>query len=155
MGAFAAGKTSLVSRYVKSLFSEHYLTTVGVKVDKKQVTINGTEVGLIVWDLHGEDELQRLRTSYLRGSSAYVLVIDRTRPSTLQRAVDLHATARQALGKTPFIVALNKKDLEREREVSMDEVVRLFPGARVVETSAKDGTGVNELFQEVAEQALS
>ena len=35
LGAFAVGKTSLVQRYVHSLYSDKYLTTVGVKIDKK------------------------------------------------------------------------------------------------------------------------
>jgi GTPase SAR1 family protein len=33
IGGFSAGKTSLVRRFVKSVFSEAYLTTVGVKID--------------------------------------------------------------------------------------------------------------------------
>ncbi len=35
LGAFAVGKTSMVSRFVLSTFSEKYHTTIGVKVDKK------------------------------------------------------------------------------------------------------------------------
>ena len=69
IGSFATGKTSLVSRFVKSIFSEKYLTTVGVKVDKKDIDLGGQLARLILWDLHGEDELQALRTSDLRGSS--------------------------------------------------------------------------------------
>ena len=51
LGAFAAGKTSLVRRYVHSLFSEKYHTTVGVKIEKKPVNINGTPVDLLLWDI--------------------------------------------------------------------------------------------------------
>jgi len=35
IGAFATGKTSLVSQFVHSIFSDKYHTTVGVKIDKK------------------------------------------------------------------------------------------------------------------------
>jgi GTPase SAR1 family protein len=55
VGAFATGKTSLVSRFVKSIYSDTYQTTVGVKIDKKLVNIQGQEVSLIIWDIHGED----------------------------------------------------------------------------------------------------
>jgi GTPase SAR1 family protein len=58
LGAFAVGKTSLVQRYVHSLFSDKYLTTVGVKIDKKPVNINGAPVDLTLWDIYGEDEFQ-------------------------------------------------------------------------------------------------
>ena len=40
LGAFAVGKTSLVQRYVNSIFSEKYHTTVGVRIEKTQVRAN-------------------------------------------------------------------------------------------------------------------
>ena len=39
LGGFGVGKTSLVSRFVHSIFSDKYLTTVGVKIDKKSVDL--------------------------------------------------------------------------------------------------------------------
>ena len=55
LGGFAVGKTSLVSRFVSSIFSEKYLTTVGVKIDKKTVAADGKEVSLVLWDINGQD----------------------------------------------------------------------------------------------------
>ena len=37
LGGFGVGKTSLVSRFVTSIFSDNYLTTIGVKIDKKSI----------------------------------------------------------------------------------------------------------------------
>jgi GTPase SAR1 family protein len=51
LGAFAVGKTSLVARYVKSIYSDKYQTTVGVKIEKKTLQVDGQEWNLIVWDL--------------------------------------------------------------------------------------------------------
>ena len=59
-GAYAAGKTSLIRRFVKGIFSEKYLTTVGVKIDKKRLRVDGRDLSVILWDLHGEDEFQEL-----------------------------------------------------------------------------------------------
>lgn len=89
LGAFSVGKTSLVKRFVQSIFSETYLTTVGVKIDKKNVVLSDRIVTLILWDLAGEDDIASLRMSYLRGSAGYVLVADGTRPSTLEIALSL------------------------------------------------------------------
>jgi GTPase SAR1 family protein len=83
LGGFSVGKTSLVKRYVDSVFSETYLTTVGVKIDKKTVDLSDRIVNLILWDLAGEDDIASLRMSYLRGTAGYVLVADGTRPSTI------------------------------------------------------------------------
>src|SRR5207302_7436931 len=78
LGGFGVGKTSLVKRYIESIFSESYLTTVGVKIDKKTVDLTDRIVNLILWDIAGEDDLSSLRVAYLRGSAGYLLVADGT-----------------------------------------------------------------------------
>ena len=102
VGAFAVGKTSLVARFVKSIFSDKYLTTVGVKIDKKEMVVDGNEINLILWDLAGEDEFIQLQTTYLRGSSGYILVADGTRASTIVKAFSLQRRVEDAIGKVPF-----------------------------------------------------
>ena len=62
VGTSGVGKTSLVAKFVHSIFSDKYLTTVGVKIDKKTVTVDGNEVMLMIWDLAGDDDYQRLQT---------------------------------------------------------------------------------------------
>jgi hypothetical protein len=147
MGAFATGKTSLVARFVKSIFSDKYITTVGVKVDKKVVTTADAELTLILWDLHGEDELQKIRTSYLRGSAGILLIVDTTRKGTLEKAIELQQQAQEALGDVPFVTALNKVDLADEWDMPDALLSPLVnAGWTLLPTSAKTGEGVEELF---------
>jgi len=119
LGASAVGKTSLVSRFVRSLFSDKYHTTVGVKVDKKTVALGQEQMDLLLWDLYGEDEFQKIRTSYLRGSAGYVLVVDGTRRETLEKAVVLQNRTEETLGKVPFVgddIRGSKSVLRRRRD---------------------------------------
>jgi len=155
IGSFAVGKTSLVARFVKSIFSEKYLTTVGAKIDKKTVQLGNQELTLILWDLHGDDEFQKVRTSYLHGSAGYLLVVDGTRRATLDKALLLQKEVEDALGKVPFVLALNKFDLAHEWEVS-DITVNSLEGRGwiVTRTSAKDGHGVEDAFQSLAGKLL-
>lgn len=111
LGAFGVGKTSLVSRFVHSIFSDKYLTTIGVKIDKKRVSLLRGGMDLILWDIYGEDDFQKVRMSYLQGASAYLLVADGTRPETLDVARSLQKAAETEIGKVPFLLALNKADL--------------------------------------------
>src|SRR5579883_685521 len=117
VGAYGVGKTSLVRRYVESIFSDRYLTNIGVKIDKKLVKVDGQQVNLVLWDLAGEDEISKLRLSHLRGASGYILVIDGCRRSTLDTALDLQQRVADSLGDVPFVVALNKVDLRPEWEL--------------------------------------
>jgi small GTP-binding protein len=148
LGAFAVGKTSLVSRFVSSIFSEKYMTTVGVKIDKKTVQVEEHQVDLILWDIYGEDDFQKVRMSYMRGASGYLLVADGTRRATLETAYALHDSARRAIGRAPFVLVLNKSDLVDAWEV--DDNLVPEQGWDVVRTSAKTGAGVEDAFLTLA-----
>lgn len=156
VGAFATGKTSLVGRFVHSKFSEKYHTTVGVKIDRKQVTAEGNEVNLVLWDLAGKDEFQEIRTNYLRGSSGLIYVVDGTRRDTLGVAQEMRQIVEDALGATPAVVAINKSDLKDDWEISDDDVKAIADqGHHVVITSAKSGDGVEDAFVWLASKMLS
>ena len=151
LGGFAVGKTSLVSRYVSSIFSDSYLTTVGVKIDKKALTLDSGPMNLMLWDIYGEDEFQTVRDSYLRGASGYLLVADGTRYATLETVVTLQQRAEAVVGRVPFLLLMNKSDLDREWQVDERALVKLAErGWPVVKTSAKTGAGVEDAFVKLA-----
>jgi small GTP-binding protein len=151
LGGFSVGKTSLVKRFVASVFSETYLTTVGVKIDKKTVDLSDRIVNLILWDLAGEDDISSLRMSYLRGSAGYVLVADGTRPSTLEVALSLRQRVEADLGPLPFVLLLNKNDLQEHWAISDAELEDFRRNGWWVEsTSARTGEGVEDAFKALA-----
>lgn len=154
IGDFSVGKTSMVARFVHSTFSERYLTTVGVKIDTRVVSLDsGKEMKLVLWDIAGADVLDATGSAYLRGAAGYLLVVDGTRRATLETARALHTQVKGMLGDIPFLVALNKTDLKAGWTVGMDEISRLVAeGWPVVHCSAKTGQGVDEAFQRLAAQ---
>ena len=156
IGTSGVGKTSLVARYVESLFSEKYLTTVGVKIDKKMLAVDGTDVQLMIWDLAGDDDFQRLQPSYLRGSGGYLLVADGTRAITLELAVEIQQRVAAVLGDAPFILVLNKSDLAPQWDMDETRVSALAAqGWHVVRTSAKEGAGVEAAFADLSRRMIA
>ncbi|MCL4846265.1 MAG: GTP-binding protein [Acidobacteria bacterium] len=155
LGGFAVGKTSLVSRFVHSIFSDKYLTTLGVKIDKKAVDLGDRQVEFILWDIYGEDDFQKVRLSYLRGAAGYLLVVDGTRRETLDTALTLQQGVELAVGRLPFVVLVNKADLEDTWELNERALSKLSQrGWRVVKTSAKTGAGVQEAFAALARAVI-
>jgi len=151
LGAFGVGKTSLVRRYVDTIFSDTYLTTVGVKIDKKVVTAGAEEVALILWDIAGEDEVAAVRVTYLRGAAGYLLVVDGTRPETLDTAESIQRRIVAELGQVPFFVLLNKSDLQEDWALPPARIEALEASGWIFQrTSAKTGVGVEEAFQQLA-----
>lgn len=155
LGAFAVGKTSLVSRYVHSIFSERYHTTVGVKIDRKALQVAGTPMTLLLWDIAGEDDLQRVRPTYLRGSHGLMLVADGTRADTIEVARRLRHMANDTIGPVPAVLALNKADRVDVWELEAGAVAELArEGWHVLPTSAKTGDGVDDAFRWLAQVAV-
>ena len=155
LGATGVGKTSLVSRFVTSLFSDSYITTIGVKVDKKVMAVDGQDVTLVLWDIYGEDEFQTVRPSYLRGASGYLLVADGTRQLTLDTARQLQQTAEGVVGTVPFILVLNKADLAEEWRVDDRGLWKLAEsGWSIIKTIAKTGDGVEDAFMKLTKRMV-
>jgi small GTP-binding protein len=111
VGLYGVGKTSLVRRYVDSIFTHDYLPTVGVQISKKTIEIDRYRVNFILWDLAGEDERHQLQDAYLRHAQAYILVADVSRMVSFERAIVLQERVESLLPKAPFVLALNKSDL--------------------------------------------
>lgn len=156
LGGFAVGKTSLVSRFVRSIFSDKYLTTVGVKIDKKPMAVDGQDVTLMLWDLYGEDDFQSVQETHLRGTAGYLIVVDGTRPATLDTARELQPRIVRTVGEVPFVVVLNKADLATEWRVDDGTVASAFErNAGVLRTSAKTGDGVEEAFVTLTRAVLA
>ncbi len=147
LGAFAVGKTSMVRRFVESIFSEKYYSTLAVKIDKKKLKVDDKEINLLLWDLYGEDEFMKIRSSYLRGTSGYILVADVTRRTTLATTLKLQKMTEETVGKVPFILALNKVDIELDWDIDNQEIEELSKkGWNIIRTSAKTGENVENVF---------
>lgn len=152
VGATAVGKTSLVERFVTSIFHEGYATTIGVKIQTRGVRRGDRTFKVVLWDLSGQDEFQNVRPEYLRGGAGYLLVIDGSRRETVDTAISLQGVAREATRGAPFIVALNKVDLVAEWDVDARLAASLQArGWDIVRTSARTGEGVEMAFDRLVD----
>jgi small GTP-binding protein len=149
LGDYAVGKTSLCSRFVHNVFSERYLTTVGVKIDTKPLTLaNDASMKMVVWDIAGAAELSSPARAYVRGSHGLLLVCDGTRRETLYAALKNYDDALAIVGsRIPAILLINKADLKDHFDVDKDRIERERERLLAVyKTSAKSGLHVEEAF---------
>jgi small GTP-binding protein len=166
LGDIAVGKTSLVKRFVLDVFDDLYLTTIGVKVSKKDVALEGdgraTKCSMLVWDIGGLTDFNIMIDQYLQGASGAVIVADVTRMKTIS-IIETFVT--QFMTVNPggeIVIALNKSDLaprdgasifDGSDEAFMDAFEKRF-GAEVFSTSAKTGENVEALFMHLAMKLL-
>ena len=151
IGDFAVGKTSTVARFVRNEFSEKYLTTVGVKIDTKEVETQHGPVKLIIWDVAGTDRLSDIEFAYLRGSAGLIIVADGTRAVTVDNALRLKADLIAQYGELPFVAMLNKSDLSQQWEITEDVIeTSSAAGVEWIRSSAKTGDHVGDAIEALA-----
>jgi small GTP-binding protein len=155
IGAFAVGKTALVEQYVRSMFSNRYLSTVGVKISKKECRVGDRDVNLVLWDMEGKDEYNEINVAYLRGAMGFFIVADGTRKDTLNTALIIRLLAMDIAGSMPHYLLLNKADLLPAWQVTEEDIAHLeLQGVQVLKTSAKTGEGGELAFSSLAEAML-
>ena len=155
VGAFAVGKTSLVKQFVESIFDEKYHTTIGVKIDKKLTKLGEQDIQLIIWDIEGVDIFTDLKPSYLRGASGIVLVVDGTRPKTIETALEVKKVVNTHVKDCHYCLLINKCDLVEQWKINKNEIKELeIPSQYTFETSAKTGVNVEKAFNSLAEKLI-
>ena len=153
VGDFAVGKTSVIERFVNNQFSDKYLTTVGVKVDTKEIDLadRGVQQKMIIWDVAGTDRFGATEFAYLPGASGHIFVADGTRPLTIGSAQKLRESIADQYDISSAVLLLNKHDLSDRWDVSEKRIAELEAefGA-VFLTSAKTGAEVENALTRLA-----
>lgn len=147
------GKTALLIRYNDNRFQTDYKATLGFDIFIKKFSKKGTKYSLAIWDIAGQEKLESLRTSYLEGAHAAILIFDVTNRDSFKNINNWLNDLIKVAGKIPFILVGNKIDLVEEIKVTSDEGEKLATQIKAInfyETSAKTGQNVNEIFEEIS-----
>lgn len=153
IGNFGVGKTSLVRRFVLNEFSEDYISTIGVRVSSKIVDLNGEEMKMMIWDVAGTSEGEKVPDAYFLGSTAAMYVFDLSREETYLNLSEKLNSIKQLSGLKDIIVVGNKRDLISDKKV--EEIKELLSVPIDAITSAKDDKNVIDAFNLLAKQSLN
>jgi len=156
-GDGGVGKTTLTQRYMTGIFQEKYQLTIGMDFYLKKLEIDGNEVSLQIWDFAGEEKFRFLMPGALSGAHAAIFMYDLSRYGTIENLNDWISLFKETNQKekqdVPFILVGSKLDLEDIRAVSKEKGLERsndFGAIGWIECSAKDGTNVNIIFEELA-----
>ena len=152
VGNINVGKTSLVNQFVHQRFSEQYISTIGVRIDKKQLLIKEQTLNMIIWDLAGESSQQNTPQSYFLGTGGVIYVVDISTQATYQNMDNDLTFLKMKLPSVPIIIAANKSDLSGPSDAQTK--AHNMPSKPDFITSAKNGSNVDDLFQRLAELML-
>ena len=152
-GSFGVGKTSLFNQFIYQQFSDRYMTTIGVKVNKKSVVIGEDEVSMLLWDIAGEVSQDKVPASYFLGASGIIYVVDLSRPSTFVNMKSDIKFLKNMLPDCSLVIVANKRDLLTEQQIKdiYENAVQKWDFV----TSAKTGENVEILFTELAKKLIA
>ncbi len=152
LGPPEVGKTSLIIRYVKNVFGDDYLKTIGTNIYTKTVPFEEGKVKLIIQDIMGEIEFKTVQEGALKESTGAIAVVDITRPESLDVLLNdwIPRYERISDEDNPVLLAVNKFDLE-EKNITAEHLESVYSQfEHVIFTSAKTGRNVEYLFKELA-----
>ncbi|APZ46925.1 hypothetical protein BW723_11800 [Polaribacter reichenbachii] len=152
VGNFGVGKTSLIRRFVLNEFSEDYISTIGVRVSTKIVELNSEKIKLLIWDVAGTKDDEKVPKAYFLGASAAMYVFDLSREETYLNIKSQINTVKELSGLEYITVVGNKKDLLTSTELEKINKIISIPIDLV--TSAKDDENVEDAFIALAKQCL-
>ncbi len=153
LGSHSVGKTSLITRFVEGKFPEDYVTTIGLKVDKKTVKVGTYQLDLLVWDIAGQDDPARFPNYYLNGCHGFIYVVDLGRPETYQSLKKNLKMIEGLLPGVPYLLVANKKDLLRADQ--LPKVLSKFQVQPDGVTSAKEDEQVDDVFLALGKKMIN
>jgi len=157
IGDAGVGKTSLIKRFVLDVFDDRYIATIGTKVTKKIVDVQGpkgdAKVMMLIWDIMGQKGFRELlREAYFFGAHGAVAVCDMTNKETVEELRYWIKALTDVAGDVPIVFAGNKADMENDRVVKEQDLKDLASKykSEAFLTSAKTGQNVEAAFKALA-----
>uniref|UniRef100_A0A3Q3MTF6 RAB41, member RAS oncogene family n=1 Tax=Mastacembelus armatus TaxID=205130 RepID=A0A3Q3MTF6_9TELE len=154
LGEQSVGKTSLITRFMYDSFDNTYQATIGIDFLSKTMYLEDRTIRLQLWDTAGQERFRSLIPSYIRDSAAAVVVYDIANLNSFQQTSKWIDDVRTERGSDVIIMLVgNKTDLaDKSRQITTEEGEQRAKELNVmfIETSAKTGYNVKQLFRRVA-----
>ena len=154
IGDSAVGKSNLLLQYSQGQFNPEYKLTIAVEFGTKNIEIRKKIYRIQIWDTAGQENFKSITRAYFQSSACAIVVYDISSRDTFNNASNWIEDCKSQCSKTTFMVLVgNKLDLANERQISTGEGQELADkyGMLFFETSAKDGTNVDKIFNESAD----
>jgi GTPase KRas protein len=155
LGGGGVGKSALTIRLVTDNFLDEYDPTIEDSY-RKSVMIDDETALLDILDTAGQEEFSSMQDQWMREGKGFLLVYSITSKSTFDEIPLLYEKILRSkdADKVPMVIAGNKCDLEKERQVKFEEGKQLADswGVPFFETSAKEKINNEAVFFEVVRE---
>merc|ERR1719483_894283 len=157
VGNGAVGKSSLIQKYCRGIFTSEYKKTIGVDFLEKRVCLNGEDMRLMLWDTAGQEEFDCITRAYYRGAQACVLAFSCVDRESLKSIGKWKRKVEEECGNIPMVLVMTKMDMMYQAAMDSFEVEKLSKqlGLPLIKTSVKENLNINKVFGHLAGEHLS
>ena len=153
IGDSSVGKSNILLKYAHNQFKAEYQLTIGVEFGAKNIDINQKTYRVQIWDTAGQENFRSITRAYYKTSVCALVVYDVTNKDSFDNVKAWIEDCKSQSPKTILMVLVgNKIDLDSERAVSTEEGEEFAKvnNMQFFETSAKNGTNIEDVFVESA-----
>ena len=158
IGNSSVGKTSIIKRYSKNIFSTSYISTLGIDFESKNINIDNKTINLQIWDTAGQEKYKVLSKNYYNNSNAFIIVYDITNLESFESVMNwIEQIKENAPENVKSILLGNKSDLEEKRKISEEEGKNLAKKINInfYETSAQNGANIEKAIDNLVKDVIN
>lgn len=155
IGDSGVGKTSLLMKYTDNTFHTSTIQTIGIDFKLKHIDIDGQKIKLQILDTAGQERFYSITKAHLRNAMGFILVYDVTNRQSFESLSYWLSQIQtfQIDSSRPIIIVGNKNDTTNKL-IYDSEVKSRYPTLTTFLTSAKDGNGVDDIFEYISRNII-
>ena len=155
IGSVSVGKTSIFNKFINGDFSENCKSTINIEFKTKYLKMdNNVFVKLTLWDTCGAEIYRAVTKQYYKRANAIILIFDLTDQKSFIDLENIWLKDIKNCGDNnlQILIVGNKLDLIDQRKVTESEAINFCKekGYKYIEASAKEGTNVLKIFEELS-----
>ena len=152
IGDSGVGKSCVLLKYVDDIYTESYISTIGVDFKIKTVNMGNRTVKLQIWDTAGQERFRTITSSYYRGAHGIVIAFDLTDRESFNHIKIWMDEVEKYATNDPYVILMGTKcDLEKKIVVDPASIKEFIKSNNIeyIQTSSKNNIGISELFDKL------
>jgi small GTP-binding protein len=156
IGDTSVGKTSLMKRFIEGFYNDKTLSTIGIELFKKEVSIQDKQYIMKIWDTCGQERFRSISKNYYHNAHGIILVFDINSKSSFEHLSEWTESINQNISNknTPLVIVANKCDLAHIITDKEIEEYSTKNKVKVFKTSSKDNINVEATFLYLGEEII-
>jgi small GTP-binding protein len=153
IGDCGVGKSCILTKFIDDEFIPKHNSTIGVDLKTFRTNYLSKNFKLFIWDTAGQERFKAITRTYYKGVDAIIICFDLTNVCSFNNVILWFEEINKEKLVNPVVILVGtKSDLVKSRVITKEEALdlsKLLNCHAYWETSAKNNTGINDIFSDI------